>query len=172
MLARKYWLPISADASATPKLYIDTSTSPDDALELDDSPPPSHPFAGYFLPHPDHSWGWKGEGLVSTITDNPPQLNWIYVDKDTNELKYGTKLESNPHIVGPFNCTKIDRRMTFDGWEGFLAVQEDRDVWALYFDVEDDGLKGKVEGKRMLEVELARKERRKGWENRDDKDFA
>jgi hypothetical protein len=62
--------------------------------------------------------------------------------------------------------------MTFDGWEGFLAVQEERDVWALYFDVEDDGLKGKVEGKRMLEVELARKERRKGWENRDDKDFA
>lgn len=153
------------------KLYIDTSTPADAALEFDDPPPPSHPFAGYFLPHPDHSWGWKGEGLVSTITDDPPQLNWIYVDKDTNELKYGTKLESNPHIVGPFNCTKIDRRMTFDGWEGFIAVQEERDVWALYFDVEDDGLKGKVEGKRMLEVELTRKERRKGRENRDDKDY-
>ena len=153
------------------KLYIDPSISSDEELEFDNPPSPGHPFAGYFLPHPDNSWGWKGEGLVSTITDNPPQLNWIYVDKDTNEVKYGTKIESNPHIVGPFNCTKVDRRMTCDGWEGFLAVQEEKDVWALYFDVEDNGLKGKVEGKRMLEVELARKERRKTKENADDKDY-
>jgi len=61
--------------------------------------------------------------------------------------------------------------MTFDGWEGFMVVQEEKNVWALYFDVEDDGLKGKAKGKRMLEVELARKERRKTKENADDKDY-
>ena len=48
--------------------------------------------------------------------------------------------------MGPWNCTKIDRRMTFQGWEGFIAVKEGTGVWALYFDVDDDGLKGKVTG--------------------------
>ena len=109
--------------------------------------------------------------MVSTIMDDPPQLNWIYVDKDTNEVKYGTKVEANPHIVGPWNCTKQDRRMTFQGWEGFLAVREEPGVWAIYFDVEDDGLKGKVEGKKMLEIELTRKERKKIKEFADDKDY-
>ena len=110
-------------------------------------------------------------GMVSTIMDEPPQLNWIYVDEETNEVKYGNKIESAGGLMGPWNCTKVDRRMTFDGWEGFIAVQERPDVWALYFDVADDGLRGKVHKKRMVEVELTRKERRKTKENADDKDY-
>lgn len=31
----------------------------------------THPFSGYFLPYPDSNF----EGLVSTISDEPPQLN-------------------------------------------------------------------------------------------------
>lgn len=154
------------------KLYIevpqDLDVPPsDDGLEFE--PPTAHPFTGYFLPHPSHNWGWQGEGLVSTIGPGPPHLNWIYVDKDTNEVKYGNKLEVGEHIVGPWNCTKIDRRMTFEGWEGFLAVKEGKDTWALYFDREDDGLKGKVFKRRVLEVELVRKEMKKGREDKDDR---
>ena len=149
------------------QLYIDVPA--DEALEFEE--PAGHPFTGYFLPHPQHQWGWKGEGFVSTIQKDPPQLNWIYVDKDTNEVKYGNKIESQDHVVGPWNCTKLDRRITFEGWEGFLAVREEPGVWALYFDREDDGLKGKVVKKRMLEIELTRKERRKQKEDADDKDY-
>ena len=87
------------------------------------------------------------------------------MDKDTNEVKYGNKIEVGDHLVGPWNCTKIDRRMTFEGWEGFLAVKEKPDTWALYFDREDDGLKGKVTKRRILEVELTRKEMKKGKES-------
>ncbi|KAI9840640.1 MAG: hypothetical protein M1837_001409 [Sclerophora amabilis] len=121
-----------------------------------------HPFAGYFLPYPNTNWGRKGEGLVSTISNDPPQLNWIYVDEETYELKYGNRVESEDHIVGPWDCTRIDKRLTLEGWEGFMAVQESKGSWALYFDRDDDGLKGKVVKKRILEVELIRKERRKG----------
>jgi hypothetical protein len=32
-----------------------------------------------------------------------------------------------------------------------------RSVWALYFDRNDDGLKGKANGKRVLQVSLERK---------------
>lgn len=43
-----------------------------------------------------------------------------------------------------------------------MAVKEGPEVWALYFDREDNGLKGKVTEETVLEIELIRKERRKG----------
>lgn len=58
----------------------------------------------------------------------------------------------------------------FEGWEGFLAVEEKAGTWALYFDREDDGLKGKVPKKRKVEVELSRKEMKQTKENADNKD--
>ncbi|KAI9798684.1 MAG: hypothetical protein M1833_004673 [Piccolia ochrophora] len=121
-----------------------------------------HPFAGYFLPFPEQDWGRKGEGLVSTITVEPPQLNWIYVDEETYEVKYGTRADCDDELVGPWDCTRIDKRLTLEGWEGFVVVKEGPGEWALYFDRDDDGLSEKVSKKRVLEVELVRKERRKG----------
>ncbi|KAF4472102.1 hypothetical protein FALBO_1014 [Fusarium albosuccineum] len=114
-------------------------------------------FSGYFLPYPDSEY----EGLVTTISDDPPFLNWIYVDKKTYEVKYGVRDAAQPHITGPFDCTKQDRRMTCEGWEGFCAVEELPGIWALYYDRDDDGLKSKVAmGTRVLEVELTRREKK------------
>ena len=118
-----------------------------------------HPFAGYYLPYPDTSY----EGLVSTICDDPPVLNWIYVDSDTYQVKYGLRVEAQPNITGPFDCTRQDRRMTLEGWEGFVVVEEPEQpgTWSLYFDRDDNGLRGKVAGgRRVLEVELWRREKR------------
>lgn len=116
-----------------------------------------HPFAGYYLPYPDV----KYEGLVSTISDETMALNWIYVDKETYEVKYGLRVDAQPNITGPFDCTRQDRRMTLEGWEGFVAVEEEPGLWALYFDRDDDGLQTRVpEGTRVLEVDLWRKEKR------------
>ena len=125
------------------------------------------------MKHPQYNWGWRGEGLVSTIMDDPPQLNWIYIDEETYEAKYGNKVESEGHHLGPWDCTKTDHRMLFEGWEGFVAVKEGSDTWAVYFDRNDDGLKGvtKVEGKKKLEVELTKKERHKTKEHADEKDY-
>ncbi len=121
----------------------------------------SHLFAGYFFPYPGKNWGKRGDGYVSTIADDPPQLNWIYVDKDTYEVKFGLQKDAEGQHVGPWTCTPIDKRLTFDGWEGWTVVEEEEDVWALYFDLEDNGLEGKVGlDKRIMEVELTRKEMR------------
>ena len=95
------------------KLWVDPPVTED----LEFLKPAGHPFTGYFLPHPEHKWGWKGEGLVSTIMPDPPQLNWIYIDKDTHEIRYGNKVEARGHHVGPWDATKLERRMIFDGWE-------------------------------------------------------
>ncbi|KAF4980518.1 hypothetical protein FZEAL_3490 [Fusarium zealandicum] len=114
-------------------------------------------FSGYFLPYPDS----EHEGLVTTISDDPPFLNWIYIDKNTYEVKYGVRDDAQPHITGPFDCTKQDRRMTCEGWEGFCAVEELPGIWSLYYDRDDDGLKSKVAmGNRVLEVELTRREKK------------
>ncbi|KAI3339732.1 hypothetical protein F4824DRAFT_487686 [Ustulina deusta] len=138
------------------KLWITTApiTSHDDDSETFDN---GYPFSGYFLPYPDT----KYEGLVSTISDDPPMLNWIYVDKDTYEVKYGLRTDAQPHFTGPFDCTRQDRRMTLEGWEGFVAVEDYPGMWALYFDRDDDGLVTKVPmGTRVLEVELTRREKK------------
>ncbi|KAH7396698.1 hypothetical protein DE146DRAFT_46988 [Phaeosphaeria sp. MPI-PUGE-AT-0046c] len=131
------------------KLWIDTGT--------EDGAPLGHPYAGYYLPYPDSNH----EGLVTTITDVAPIMNWVYIDKETHEAKYGVRVDAQPNLTGPFDCTRQDRRMTFDGWEGWCAVEESAGLWALYFDVSDDGLKSKVPpGTRVLEIELSRKEKR------------
>ncbi|ADV22683.1 hypothetical protein I305_04360 [Cryptococcus gattii E566] len=151
------------------KLYVDHANCESLAY--------SHPFQGYYLPHPQNQsrWkgaGWKGEGMVTTINEDN-MLNWVYVDANTYELKHGVRAEAQDHLTGPWDCTQIDRRVTFEGWEGFVLVQEDeeKDLWALYFDKDDDGLAG--EGKmgdveanggkrrRMLEVQLVRTEMEK-----------
>ncbi|KAI5245510.1 hypothetical protein E4T43_03195 [Aureobasidium subglaciale] len=148
------------------KLYIDTEHSRLGAHRF-------HPFSGYYLPVPWIGDAWKkagfrhGEGMVTTISDDPPFLNWVYLDRDTCEVKYGIRVEAEPHLVGPWDCTPIDRRLIFNGWEGFVIVQEDEesDLWALYFDRDDDGLRGEgkvgTQGKRMLLVEVSRKEMRR-----------
>jgi hypothetical protein len=93
--------------------------------------------------------------------EEPPVLNWIYVDQETYEIKYGVRDFAQPNLTGPFDCTKQDRRMTLEGWEGFCAVEETPGSWALYFDRDDDGLKRKLPmGTRVLEVELIRREKK------------
>lgn len=88
-------------------------------------------------------------------------LNWIYVDRETYEVKYGVRAEAQPHLTGPFDCTKQDRRMMLEGWEGFVAVEEIPGVWALYYDQDDNGLKSKIPlGTRVLDVELTRREKK------------
>lgn len=132
------------------QLYIDTGSDYEQVF--------GHPFAGYFLPYPDT----KYSGLVSTICDEPPIMNWIYVDRNTYEIKFGTRAWAQPNWPGPFDCSRQDRRLTFAGWEGFLAVKEG-DFWALYFDIDQDRLKSKVkEDSPVLEVELLRAEMRVG----------
>lgn len=128
----------------------------------------SHAFTGFYLQYPDEARVPPCRGLVSTISADPPVLNWIYVDKDTRELKYSNRSGSIEHIVGEWDWTDefVESCLNFDGWEPFLAVEETgfqdeegRPRWALYVDLDDDGLqkvsKGRVRG--TMEVTLHRR---------------
>ncbi|KAL1846572.1 hypothetical protein Daus18300_014216 [Diaporthe australafricana] len=172
------------------KLYVETASnvpaSTQDPATQDPSNPSNkdgeaepnttgHLFSGFYLPHPvlQEQWGrqgLKGEGLVSTIRDAPPDLNWIYVDRDTSEVKYGSRAESAGHLLGPWDCTERERRVTFEGWEGFLAVEDEPGacpgVWALYFDRSNDSLGGLAV--RSVAVLLCRREPPRSRELRDE----
>jgi hypothetical protein len=140
---------------------------------LEDVPidPPMHAFAGFYIQYPDEERSPPERGLVSTIADDPPMLNWIYCDKDTYELRYNNRSGSIMHKVGEWDWTEDEKFMLFDGWEGFVAVDEwdgaDEDNstpwgreglrWALYYDLDDNGLKGRRKGRDMFEVSLERK---------------
>lgn len=137
------------------------SHDPNDGVDPDRLDEQGHLFAGYFLAYPEKKWGLKGEGYVTTISDDPPQLNWVFVNKNTYEVQVGLRVDAEPHLVGPWNCTPVDKRLTFDGWEGFTVAEVEENVWQLYFDVDDDGLESKIPlHKRIMEVELTRKEMR------------
>ena len=133
---------------------------------LDDVDPalrskPAHQFNGFYIDYPDEERE-RTRGLVTTVSDDPPMLNWIYCDKDTLELKYGNRTQSRPHQVGPWSWTGDRVGLTLEGVEAFVAVQEEEgNGWSVYYDRDDDmlGQRGKNQGKRrrVLPVSLERK---------------
>jgi hypothetical protein len=127
-----------------------------------------HPFTGFYLDYqPEKNTTDMFErlnkppkirGLVSTISADPPTLNWIYVDNWTQEVKYGSREDAQNHLRGPFDWTDGDETgLLLEGWEGFVAVEEKKDSWAVYYDRDDDGLKGIINGKRVLQCSLERR---------------
>lgn len=88
-------------------------------------------------------------------------MNWIFVDRETYQIKFGNRMASEGHFTGPWDCTRQDRRLVFGGWEGFCAVYENG-LWGLYFDVDGDHLKSKLGENThvILDIDLVRRELR------------
>ena len=140
-----------------------------------------HPFTGFYIMYPDDDRDPAQRGLVSTISVDPPVLNWIYCDKDTSELRYGNRTTSLEHVVGPWDWTDDEDHegVLLEEWEGFVAVEEkptkDGLKWAVYFDRWDDDLNAgkKVAGKDRLQISLERRcladELRKAQEESEEK---
>ncbi|KAJ7134136.1 hypothetical protein C8R46DRAFT_1362299 [Mycena filopes] len=121
--------------------------------------PDGHPFPGFFI---DYPVGLKELGLVSTISRDPPELNWIYADSTTLELRYGNKTASEHEIPGPWDWTDDEGALTLGGWEGFVVAREieggEEGAWVVHYDRDDDHLR-KVRGSSdgVVEVGLERR---------------
>lgn len=84
-------------------------------------------------------------------------LNWIYVDKNTLELKYGNRTQSIEHIVGHWDWTEDESGLLLNGKELWAAVEEEEGVWALYCDINGNGLAGVVDpAKTVVEISVDR----------------
>ena len=118
-----------------------------------------HPFEGFYIEYPDPDRPRPLPlGLVSTISKEPPMLNWIYVDKDTREVKYGNRTQSRAHIVGSWGWDAGEEGgaggLTLEGGEGAVAVEAD-DGWEIRWEDEDRNVG--VKGGLKLTVSLERK---------------
>ncbi|KAG8417556.1 hypothetical protein J3458_005052 [Metarhizium acridum] len=99
-----------------------------------------HKFCGFHFKYPGEE---QHLGLVSSIQDEPPMLNWIYVNRDTRALEYGARKDTVGHIVGPWGWSEDERFLTLDGTAGgFVARKQEHngvERWILYWDPETDG---------------------------------
>ncbi|CAO2649757.1 Nn.00g010490.m01.CDS01 [Neocucurbitaria sp. VM-36] len=140
-------------------------------VEINPELGPLHAFAGFYIQYPDENRCPPERGLVSTISDDPPMLNWIYCDRKTYELRHANRTGSIEHHVGDWDWTEDETHLMFEGWEGFVVIDEwdgaDADPstpwgreglrWAVYFDRDDNGLKGRRKGRNMFEISLKRR---------------
>ncbi|KAF1946770.1 hypothetical protein EJ02DRAFT_335088 [Clathrospora elynae] len=97
----------------------------------------------------------------SKPTAPKPKLNWLYTSPSTRDLRYGPRAEAKKHTVGPWDWTDDEQGITLDGEECLVAVEEERGGygWAVYWDRDDDCLKGQDVGreKRVLRCSLERR---------------
>ena len=146
------------------------------------APAPAHKLEGFYIVYPDDERPPPLPlGLVTTISDNPPMLNWLYIDKRTFSLCHGNRTQSRPHHVGPWswildqdasagtgedfpdeNADGTGGGLAFNGEERFVVVEpesaEEGGMWEVRWDERDDLLKGVdgVVGRRVLRVSLDR----------------
>jgi hypothetical protein len=136
---------------------------------------PPHPFTGFYLPFPSEDLPHRPIpytptlGLVSIVppsaesksSSSKPKLNWVYADRETRELKYGPRAEAKKHTVGPWDWTEDEQGLTLNDVECLVAVEEEEGGygWAVYWDQEDDRLKGMgiASEKRVLRCSLERR---------------
>lgn len=133
-----------------------------------------HAFTGFYMPFPMDELPHRPIpytpvlGLVSTIPPSSPtsktskpKLNWLFADRTTRELRYGSRAEAKKHVVGHWDWTEDEQGLTLDGEECLVAVEEESGGfgWAVYWDRDDDALKGIELGreKRVLRVSLERR---------------
>lgn len=118
-----------------------------------------HPFEGFYIGYPDPDRPQPPPlALVSTISKEPPMLNWIYVDKNTRELRYGNRTQSRQHIVGSWGWDAGEvggaGGLTLEGREGAVAVETEKG-WEIRW---EDGVgKACVQGSPHLMVSLERR---------------
>ncbi|TDZ16876.1 hypothetical protein Cob_v010252 [Colletotrichum orbiculare MAFF 240422] len=139
----------------SPKSLSLSSVSPMQPLWINHSmaPAPGHKFSGYYFNYPSEE---QYRGLVSTISEDPPMLNWIYVDADTRAVKHGGRKDTVGHVIGPWGWTDDDKYLMLRGSElGFVAVLEDDGRWAVYWDP-DGRLRQGYEPDECVEIALRR----------------
>jgi hypothetical protein len=110
-------------------------------------PTPGHKFTGWYFAYPSEE---KPMGLVSTIADDPPMLNWVFVDKDSGLVRHGGRQDTlGGHTVGPWYWSNDEQWLTLEG-DGcqFVAVQMENKKWAVAWDKDGRFSKARAAGKK------------------------
>ena len=92
-------------------------------------------FNGHFFESPDLQQG-NLNGLVAISGETPPTLRWVYLDKETYQMRWGGKQDREGHIGGPFDLTHDRDYIALNDTQRWLALREE--------DAEQDGREAAV----------------------------
>lgn len=93
---------------------------------------PGYRFQGWYFTYPSEE---QHLGLVSMISDDPPMLNWIFVDKDSHMVRHGGRADTIGHVPGPWGWTHDELWLTLEGDDNnFVAVEQENKNWCIFFD--------------------------------------
>jgi len=97
------------------------------------APMPGHKFMGWYFMYPSEA---QHLGLVSTVSDDPPALGWIFVDKDSHLVRHGSRGETlGGHTIGPWHWSNDEQWLTLEGDDAnFVAVQLENKKWVVAWD--------------------------------------
>ncbi|KAM0453601.1 hypothetical protein ACHAPV_008935 [Trichoderma viride] len=102
---------------------------------------PGYAFCGYYFTYPSEE---QHLGLVSTISDDPPMLNWLYINKDSHAVGYGARKDTVGHVIGPWGWTADEQFLTIQGKDDVFVAKLERDSesgserWVVYWDPESE----------------------------------
>jgi hypothetical protein len=107
------------------------------------APVQGHDFCGFYFKYPSE----EGHlGLVSTIADDTPMLNWIYVNHDTQAMQYGPRRDTVSQNIGPWGFSDDETLLTLDeNADGFIVrreIYEGLKRWVIHWDPEQCILAG------------------------------
>ncbi len=135
-------------------------------MDHPEAPATGHKFAGYYFTYPTEE-GLLG--LVSTIADDPPMLNWIFVDRDTGMLRHAGRKDTVGHHVGPWGWSDDERCLTLQGSAaGFVAAQSaETRKWHIYQDRGQQVADERLADRRQRQVPIVlRRQMELGMESR------
>lgn len=101
-------------------------------IDHPDEPVPGHRLQGWYFQYPSEA-GYLG--MVSFVSDDPPALNWIYVDKDTHAVRHGGRQDTVGHVIGPWGWSSDETWLTLEGDNSrFVAVEQENKKWCVFYD--------------------------------------
>ncbi|OIW32542.1 hypothetical protein CONLIGDRAFT_678932 [Coniochaeta ligniaria NRRL 30616] len=101
-------------------------------IDHPDEPVPAHRFQGWYFQYPSEAGHL---GMVSFVSDDPPALNWIYVDKDSHMVRHGSRQETIGHVIGPWGWSSDEQWLTLEGDDSkFVAVEQENKKWCIFYD--------------------------------------
>lgn len=107
------------------------------------APVHGHKFCGFYFKYPSEE-GYLG--LVSTVSDDTPMLNWVYVNRDTQTVQYGPRRDTVDQNIGPWGFSDNEALLTLDESPGgFIAMRqmhEGLERWVIHWDPEQSILAG------------------------------
>lgn len=122
-------------------------------------------FEGFYIEYADNELPKPLPlGMVSMVHEEgeKPTMNWIYVDRNTREVRYGNRTRSREHVVGNWGWESGEEGgaggVTLEGQEGAVAVEtEQKGLWEVRWEDEEGSVGVVPKGKHRVQVSLERK---------------